>query len=92
MFLFNDKPVNVEVTEIGQRAKRIYYYSKSDCFYMTLDAGNGKITRSKFFSNTDQPTAMPRLGSIIGNEMYMVGKTDRALAKSKLAIGKISIK
>ena len=90
--LFNDNPKNANITQAGQKDKRIVRYAKSDCFRLTVDAVSGKVTRKQFFSNTEVPTAMPRLGSIINNEMYMVGKTDRMMGKTKIAIAKISVK
>lgn len=90
--LFNDNPKNNNITQAGQKDKKIYRYAKSDCFWLTIDVNSGKITRKQFFSNAGTPTAMPRLGSIINNEMYMVGKTDRMMGKSKISVAKISIK
>jgi hypothetical protein len=34
---------------------------------------------------------MPRLGSVISDEMYLVGKDDRTFGRSKIAVAKISI-
>jgi hypothetical protein len=90
--LFNDNPKNANITQAGQKDKRIIRYAKSDCFRLTVDGVSGKISRKQFFSNSEVPTAMPRLGSIINNEMYMVGKTDRMMGKTKIAIAKISLK
>ena len=67
------------------------YFRKSDCFSVVLDASTGKYTRNVAFSNNDIPTAMPRLGSIIGNDMYLVGKEDRYLGRAKIAVGKITV-
>lgn len=89
--LFNDNPKNANITQAGQKDKRIIRYAKSDCFRLTVDAVSGKVTRKQFFSNSEVPTAMPRLGSIINNEMYLVGKTDRMMGKTKIAIAKISV-
>jgi hypothetical protein len=44
-----------------------------------------------FFSNSGNPTAMPRLGSVIGNEMYIVGKEDRLMGKTKIAVARINV-
>ncbi|UPK69032.1 hypothetical protein [Chitinophaga filiformis] len=90
--IFNDSPKNTGVTQAGQKAKKIYRYAKSDCYVLNIDAISGKLARKQFFSNTEVPTAMPRLGSIINNEMYLIGKTDRTFGKTKLAIGKITLK
>lgn len=90
--IFNDSPKNIGVTQAGQKTKRIYRYAKSDCYLLNIDAISGKLGRKLFFSNTDVPTAMPRLGSIINNDMYLVGKTDRVFGKTKLAVAKISVK
>lgn len=89
---FNDKAVNGGVTEAGQKAKPIYVFGQSTCFWMNLDVTSGKMTRKVFFVNSDIPTAMPRLGVMINDEMYMVGKEDRTFGKTKIAIGKVTIK
>jgi hypothetical protein len=34
---------------------------------------------------------MPRLGAVIGDKMYLVGKTDRTFAKTKIAVAKIVV-
>lgn len=87
---FNDSPKNEDVLQPGKKVSRISSYRKSDCFVVTLDGLTGKYQRKMFFSNNDVPTAMPRLGSVIGKDMYLVGKTDRTFGKSKLAIAKIT--
>ena len=67
-------------------------YNKSDCFLLSLDPVSGKLVRKVIFSNDDVPTAMPRLSSVLGSEMYVIGKQDRFLAKTKIAVAKIEIK
>jgi hypothetical protein len=89
---FNDNEKNGDVLHLGQKVKTINNFHKSDCFQITLDALTGKYTRSSLFSNRDQPTAMPRLGSAIGKDMYVIGKNDKTLGKSKIAVAKISLK
>ncbi|QJB35501.1 hypothetical protein HF324_31050 [Chitinophaga oryzae] len=88
--LINDHAKNHNVTQAGQKAKAIARYAKSNCYLVSIDETSGKVTRKVFFSNDDIPTAMPRLGAIVGNDMYIVGKTDRMMGKSKIAIGKIT--
>ncbi|MBO9729245.1 MAG: hypothetical protein J7623_11465 [Chitinophaga sp.] len=90
--LFNDNPKNIAVTQAGQKAKSIHTFTKSDCFLVNIDELSGKVTRKVFFSNTEIPTAMPRLGAIVGNDMYLVGKAIKAFSKSRVAVGKITIK
>jgi hypothetical protein len=90
--LFNDNPKNAGVTKAGQKVKATRRFGKSDCFILSLDEATGKLQRKFFFSNTDVPTSMPRLGSTIGNEMYIVGKQDRLFGKTKIAVAKISVK
>ncbi|WP_143304562.1 hypothetical protein [Chitinophaga vietnamensis] len=90
--LYNDNPKNIAVTQAGQKARSAYRFGKSDCFLVNIDEVSGKVSRKVFFSNTDVPTAMPRLGAIIGNDMYMVGKSDRMIGKSKIAVARITIK
>jgi len=90
--IFNDHKKNDDVLQLGQKVKRISYFRKSECFGITLDPITGKYTRHSLFSNNDVPTAMPRLGSNLGRDMYIIGKEDRILGKTKIAVAKISIK
>ena len=89
--IFNDNPKNATVTQPGQKVKRTLRFGKSDCFVVSLNELTGKITRNQFFSNTTVPTSMPRLGSVISDNMYIVGKDDRMLGKSKIAVAKITL-
>ena len=57
-----------------------------------MDVTTGKYTRSVLFNNNDVPTAMPRLGAVLGNNFYMTGKEDRILGKTKIAIAKLTLK
>ncbi len=88
--IFNDNPKNAAVTKPGQKAKRTTRFNKSDCYVVTLNVLTGKLTRNQLFANTDNPTAMPRLGSVVADNLYIVGKDDRALAKTKIAVAKIT--
>ena len=90
--LFNDSPKNESVLQLGQKVKTATRFGKTDCFAVYLDAATGKYKRVSMFSNHDQPTAMPRLGVPIGKDFYLIGKDDRALGKSKIAVGMISFK
>lgn len=89
--LLNDNGKNADVLRPGQKVRNITQFRNSECFVLSLDDATGKYTRSMFFSNRGIPTAMPRLGSIIGNEMYIVGKEDRLLGKTKIAVAKIVV-
>lgn len=88
---FNDNPKNAGVTQPGQKVKMGGHFGKSDCFLLTLNETTGNYSRSVFFSNKDEPTAMPRLGSVTGDIMYIIGKTDRALSKTKIAVARIKV-
>lgn len=89
--IFNDNSKNADVLRAGQKVKTISRFGKSDCFVVSMNQATGKYTRNQFFSNTDVPTAMPRLGSVIANDMYIIGKEDRIFGKTKIAIAKISV-
>ena len=89
--LFNDNPKNAVVTQPGQTVKFANRFGKTDCFILTIDETTGKFSRRMFYSNNDIPTSMPRLGSVIAENMYIVGKEDRVLGKSKIAVGKITM-
>jgi len=90
--IFNDHKKNDKVLQLGQKVKRISYFRKSDCFGINLDPISGKYTRNSLFSNNDVPTAMPRLSSNLGRDMYIVGKEDRIFGKTKIAVARISLK
>ena len=90
--LFNDNPKNDKVLQLGQKIKPVTKFGKSDCFIVNLDAATGTYKRSTLFSNKDQPTAMVRLGVPIGKEFYLIGKDDKVLAKTKIAVGKVTFK
>jgi hypothetical protein len=90
--VFNDHKKNADVLQAGQKVKRISYYRKSDCFAINLNTITGKYTRSVLFNNNEVPTAMPRLSSVLGNNLYMTGKEDRVFGKTKIAIARLTLK
>lgn len=90
--IFNDGSKNADVNKLGQKVKRTMRFSKSDCYQVMLDMDKGNYTRTLIFSNDDIPPAMPRLGTNLGNIFYLVGRQERLLAKSKIAVGKITFK
>lgn len=89
---FNDNPKNAVVTQPGQKLKTANRFGRSDCYVLTVDEATGKCTRKMLFSNSDIPTSMPRLGSVVDAGMYIVGKEDRLFGQSKIAVGKITLK
>ena len=78
--------------QLGQKIKAIGNFRKSACYNIALNTLSGKYTRTQIFESGDNPTAMPRLGVVFNGEMYIVGKEDRMLGKSKIAVGKLSLK
>lgn len=90
--IFNDGSKNANVTKLGQKVKRTMRFSKSDCYQVTLDMTKGTYTRESIFSNDDIPPAMPRMAVNLDNNLYLVGRQERLLGKSKIAVGKISFK
>lgn len=89
--LFNDNPKNIEVTQPGQRVKKADRFARSECFIIKVNLLDGKLERRRLFSNKDVPTSTPRLSSVIGEDMYLVGREDRLLGKTKIAVAKISL-
>jgi hypothetical protein len=89
---YNDNKKNLNTLQLGQSLKKISSFRKSECFAVDLDLITGKYTKSILFSNNDVPTAMPRLASGIGKDLYIIGKEDRLFGKSKIAIAKVSLK
>jgi hypothetical protein len=88
---FNDNPKNSGVMQPGQKVKTISRFGKSNCFVLSVDEATGKYKRKLFFSNGDVPTSMPRLGCVTGDQMYIVGKEDHMLGKTKIAVARIMV-
>lgn len=88
---FNDHPKNALITQPGLKVKTMRRFGKSDCFHLSVNESTGKITRKMFFSNSDMPVAMPRLSSVVGDNMYLIGKEDRVMGKSKTAVARITL-
>ncbi|MBW8685266.1 hypothetical protein [Chitinophaga rhizophila] len=90
--VLNDNPKNMDITAAGQKFKSVRAFGRSECFLVSVDDVTGKITRKVLFNNRDIPTAMPGKGVVIGNDLYLVGRSDRAFGKTRIAAGKISVK
>lgn len=90
--ILNDNPKNSAITQAADKAKNVGEMGKSDCFILEVDEITGNINRKKLFSNEGIPTAMPRFGYFAGNDMYLIGRTNRTLAKTKIAVGKVSLR
>lgn len=88
--IFNDNPKNATVTQPGSRVRRAVNFGKSHCFIADFSLADGKVERKMFFSNSDTPTSMPRMASVMGRDMYIVGRDDRFFGKTKIAVAKIS--
>jgi hypothetical protein len=89
--MFNDNPRNEGLLQLGQKVRTATAFRRSNCFNLVLDVKTGKYTRKLFFSNKETPTAMPRLGSYIGDDMYIVGREDRLFGKTKVAVARITV-
>jgi hypothetical protein len=90
--IFNDTKRNDNVLQLGQKVKSISSFRRSTYYAITLNTLTGNYTRTALFDNVSVPTAMPRLGSVLGNELYIVGKEDRIFGKTKIAVAKLAIK
>lgn len=90
--LFNDNPVNGDLLAPTRGADKCNDFAKSGCYAIKLNTLTGKYTRTLLFSNEEQPAAMPRLSSYIGNEVYLTGKLDRRIGKSKITVGRLILK
>ncbi len=90
--IFNDHKKNINTLELGQKVKKMSYFRKSECFSVDLDLTTGNYKRNILFSNDDVPTAMPRLASGIGKDLFIIGKEDRFLGRSKIAIARVTLK
>lgn len=91
--IVNDYDVNANITRLGQKPRKVSFMGHTVCFAISYDMNDGNCTRNILFSNKDKgvPTAMPRLGKMLGLDFYMAGKQDRIIGKSKIAVAKLSI-
>ncbi|GGB05031.1 hypothetical protein [Puia dinghuensis] len=88
---FNDDDRNADVVQPGKKVIQLSHFHRSTCFEVQLDMITGKLTRKALFSNKDIPPAMPRLGVVSNNTLFLTGMNDPHFAfKSKLAVGKIN--
>lgn len=87
--LFNDHTKNATISQAGVRPKTLRRFAKSGCFLLTVDESSGKISRKMLFSNANMPVAMPRLASVVSNTMYLIGKEDRLIGRSRIAVARI---
>lgn len=90
--LFNDHEDNAGILKTGQKVRLTENFDKSECSAIYLNPYTGKYTRSVLFSNRDVPTAMLRLGKVMGNDFFIVGHVSKALRKSKIAVAKLTLK
>ncbi len=89
--VFNDHSKNETVLQAGQKVKSIIKFGSSLCYNLSIDAASGKYTRTILFNNKEVPTAMPRIGSVLGNTLYMIGREDRTFGKTKIALAKLIV-
>jgi hypothetical protein len=86
---FNDNPKNAEVMQPGQKVYTAKELGYSHCYVVTLDEITGKYQRNDCFTNSKVPTAMVRQAAVFGDEMYIIGKNEAVMGKTKLAVAKI---
>jgi hypothetical protein len=91
--LVNDYDVNAHITKWGQKPRNVSFLGHTVCFAVNYNINDGSCTRNILFSNRDKgvPVAMPRLGKMLDGDFYMVGKQDRILGKSKVAVARITL-
>jgi hypothetical protein len=87
---FDDNEKNADVLQQGKKIKRLTNFGRSSCYVVDLDMITGQYTRKALYSNRDIPTSMPRLGAVQNNTIYLTGKEDRSMGKSKIVVGKIT--
>lgn len=87
---FNDNEKNADILQPGKKIKRTVNFSRSTCYVVDLDMVTGRYTRRALYSNRDIPASMPRLGAVLNNTMYLTGKEDHSIGKSKIVVGKIT--
>ena len=88
--IFNDSDKNLRILQPGQTPARVSKFLNTDCFNVALQTSTGSYSRNKLFSNGINPTAMPRLGSVLNNNLYLIGKEDKVGSKTKVALARLS--
>lgn len=88
----NDNKANADVVTLGKKRRIVSNFNKSHCFMLTIDADKGSVNRKFIFSNNDIPPATIRLGVELDNNLYVVGRQNRSLGKTKIVVGKIVVK
>lgn len=89
---FNDHRKNANITGPGKRVKRVYKYSSADLVELNLDLKTGKLTRNTLSENEDGLIPMPRMSTLIGKTLYIMGKVEKNLGKSKVGVARINAK
>lgn len=89
---FNDHQKNAGITEPGKRVKRVYKYSKADFVELDLNMKTGKVSRKELFENNDEPIPMPRMSAAVAKNLFLIGKQEKTMGKSKVAMAKITAK
>lgn len=87
--LFNDHSGNAQIVHSGQKPRSVQRYGRSECYRLRLNASTGVYQREPVFSNRDVPTAMPRFARVYGSDLLFVGREDRVLGKTKVALGRL---
>jgi hypothetical protein len=91
--IFNDHKLNADVLQLGQKVKRARLGSNvTNCYIVSLNIADGVYKRKFLSGNEDLPRVMPRLGSEFAKEFYMVGRQDKVFGKTKVVVGRLSIK
>ena len=90
--IFNDNTKNAAVTKAGQTVKSTKDFDKADCYSLEVNLATGQMKRRSLFSNNDIPNAMPKHGIQLGNNFYLIGKKEQSIGKTKLVVGRGTIK
>jgi hypothetical protein len=92
VILFNDHKKNDGVLQLGQKVKRVTRFNKSLTYSISIDVLTGKYTRTSLYGNEEVTTSMPRLGMAFGSDFYIIGKEDKFLSKTRIAVGRLTLK
>lgn len=93
IILFNDNAANADVKDQNdsKHIKGVYNtFKKTQLYAISLDITNGTITRRSVLTNDDN-IAMPRFAYVSGNEIYLPSSKKKALAKTDMRMGKITV-
>src|SRR5678815_1805925 len=92
VIFYNDDVRNEDIINTASKGlKTVRNFSKTSLYATTINLATGEIRKKPVYANNEELVAMPRFSYIAGNKIYLPASKQRALAKTKLQMGVITI-